>query len=279
MKHFIESEENVILIRISEIHGSAPRNEGTFMLVNKGASFGTIGGGILEYDATKKARKMISQKGFLMSQSRYNLGPILGQCCGGGVELSFEWVTPKLKKKLLKDEKYRNDLLDCVRIFGAGHVGQALINQLAFLPLNVSIIDSRPQKSLDFLLPANCKTTAFPEAEIRNAGPQTAYVILTHDHALDFLLVKEALLRADAAYIGMIGSRTKKAVLKSWLEKEAVSGFEKVFTPLGASLTKTKLWDKQPQVIASLIIAEIVIAFQLHKSDLVAARSKGILSK
>ena len=169
--------------------------------------------------------------------------------------------------------------MDCVRIFGAGHVGQALIKQLEFVPLNVSIIDSRPQKSLDFLLPADCKTTAFPEAEIRNAGPKTAYVILTHDHALDFLLVKEALLRADAAYIGMIGSETKKAVLKSWLEKEAVPGFENVFTPLGASLTNIKLLDKQPQVIASLIIAEIIIAFQLTKSDLVAAKSQGMLNK
>ena len=56
MKYFIESEENTVLITISAIQGSAPRSEGTFMLVNNTASFGTIGGGILEYDATKKAR-------------------------------------------------------------------------------------------------------------------------------------------------------------------------------------------------------------------------------
>ena len=82
MKYFIESEENTVLITISAIQGSAPRSEGTFMLVNNTASFGTIGGGILEYDATKKARKLIRQKDFALSKSRYNLGPLLGQCCG-----------------------------------------------------------------------------------------------------------------------------------------------------------------------------------------------------
>ena len=115
------------------------------------------------------------------------------------------------------------------------------------------------------MLPEGCKVTAFPEAEIRHALAGSAYVILTHDHALDFLLVKEALAKNNAAYIGMIGSKTKGAVLKKWLEKERIFTFEKVFTPLGASITGLEESDKRPEVIASLVISEILISLQIHK--------------
>ena len=264
---FLKSDLRCILIRVIKTKGSAPRDSGAFMFVNKFSSIGTIGGGHLEYHAVKTARKLIADIKFTESFYSYRLGPAFGQCCGGVVELSFERLTSTLKNKLQNQELENDNTLGNVLIFGAGHVGQALARQLKPIPLNVSIVDSRPQQTLDFVLPDGCKTTVFPEMEIRKALPGTAFVVLTHEHALDFLLVKEALIRNDAAYIGMIGSKTKKAALKSWLEKEGVVSFKKVFTPLGSSITSGKGSDKRPEVIASLVIAEILTVLQLHKNS------------
>ena len=69
------------------------------------------------------------------------MGPKLGQCCGGAVELNFKKITPSLRKKILSKDLQEKKLRDHVLIFGAGHVGQALIQQMQYIPLNVSLID------------------------------------------------------------------------------------------------------------------------------------------
>ena len=97
---------------------------------------------------------------------------------------------------------------------------------------------------------------------------------MTHDHALDFILVKEVLLRNDAVYLGMIGSDTKKLILKKWLKKEGIYGFEKIFTPLGKSIASIKLIDKRPEVIAAFVLAEILVAIQTNKSVLKQKQKK-----
>ena len=274
MTEFLELEAAAILIRIVETEGSTPRDLDAFMLVNASTSFGTIGGGSLEYDAVKRARDLLNNPKFANCVHDYKLGPNLGQCCGGGVQIKFERFTSKMKTSLLNNENQKKNKLDKVVIFGAGHVGRALNQQLRPVPLNVTIIDSRPPQSLDFLLPEGCKVTAFPENEIRKAQPKSAFVVLTHDHALDFLLVAEALKRNDAAYIGMIGSETKKMVLKNWLIKNNIVGFEEVFTPLGASIYSKDSSDKRPAVIASFTIAEILRAFQMQKKTLPSEADK-----
>jgi len=83
-------------------------------------------------------------------------------------------------------------------------------------------------------------------------------VVLTHDHALDFLITKEALARNDAAYVGMIGSKTKKATFHSWFIKQGGSegDFERLVSPIGGEYVR----DKRPEVIATLTSAEITKA-------------------
>ena len=84
-------------------------------------------------------------------------------------------------------------------------------------------------------------------------------MVLTHDHALDFLIVAEALKRNDAAYVGMIGSKTKKATFRSWYLKSAggsEADFSRLVSPIGGAAVK----DKRPSVIAALAAAEIVTA-------------------
>ena len=94
--------------------------------------------------------------------------------------------------------------------------------------------------------------TALPEAAIRAARPGAAFVIMTHDHGLDFLLTTEALRRGDAAYIGLIGSATKRA---RFLREARDAGIDtaKLTCPIGAGFST----DKRPEIIALFAAAEI----------------------
>ena len=83
--------------------------------------------------------------------------------------------------------------------------------------------------------------------------------MLTHDHALDFLIVAEALERDDAAYVGMIGSKTKKATFRNWYLREA-GGNEADFARLVSPIGGDRVADKRPAVIAALAAAEILTA-------------------
>ena len=95
-----------------------------------------------------------------------------------------------------------------------------------------------------------------PEVEIAQAKPGAAIVILTHDHALDFLIAKEALARAELAYVGMIGSKTKRATFASFLEREGATraSMDRLTLPIGGSTVK----DKRPAVIAAMVAAELL---------------------
>ena len=103
------------------------------------------------------------------------------------------------------------------------------------------------------------RLTPMPEEMVRQAPAGSAFVVLTHDHALDFLIVAEALKRPDAAYVGMIGSKTKKATFKSWYLKTA-GGTEAAFSRLVSPIGGDKVKDKRPAVIAALAAAEIMTA-------------------
>ena len=147
--------------------------------------------------------------------------------------------------------KARFDRLD-VGDTGAGHVGRALAQALRLLHLSPRLIDQR-QTELDLAGPGTPTTlSVLPEAEIRAAPPGAAFVILTHDHAFDFLLAVEALRRPDAAYVGMIGSRTKRATFTRYAANEGVDARFLVF-PIGSSFPR----DKRPEVIAAFAAAEI----------------------
>ena len=97
-----------------------------------------------------------------------------------------------------------------------------------------------------------------PEAVVRDAPAGSAFVVLTHDHALDFLITAEALARNDASYVGMIGSKTKRATFRNWLTREVGRPdiFERLVCPVGGTAVK----DKRPTVIAALAAAEIMVA-------------------
>ncbi len=234
-----------IAVTVAATEGSAPRGPGAMIWVTATAISGSIGGGALEHAAIAAARAMLVNRE-ATGMLDLPLGPEIGQCCGGRVRLSLvrHDVQPAPRADLPK-----------VCIFGAGHVGTALTRALSLLPLSLTVVDERR----DWLAPladhARIVETPLPEAEVKAAPPGAAFVILTHDHALDFLIAEAALARGDAAYVGMIGSATKRARLLADLKRKEISATN-LICPIGAGGSR----DKRPEVIAANVAAEVAAA-------------------
>ncbi len=246
-----------VLIEVTDVKGSAPRDAGAWMLVARDAIFRTIGGGQLEYMAIDHARRMLA--GGDDSPMDVALGPEIGQCCGGRVGLNFRRVDGPLAKELVTRMDGEIAMRPHVYVFGAGHVGDALAHALSLTPVRVVLVDTRESELTAFGVPGveTC-LTALSEQVVRTAPPGSAFIVLTHDHALDFLIAAEALGRRDAAYVGMIGSKTKKATFRNWLKRETGGDalFGALVCPVGGALVK----DKRPEVIAALATAEVLTA-------------------
>lgn len=254
---FLERNDPVILIEIASVKGSAPREAGTFMLVSRERIWQTIGGGQFEYMAIDHARAMLAGKAS-MTHMDIPLGPEIGQCCGGRTLLTFTEVTTAVAKGLEQRLAQEHRSQPSVFIFGAGHVGKALAQALSLLPLSISVVETRADELQGLPHSVSTHLAAMPEALVKTIPPGGSAVIVTHDHALDFLIAREALARQDLAYVGMIGSQTKRATFAHWLAREgaAPSMIERLVLPIGGTLVK----DKRPQVIASLVAAEVLHA-------------------
>jgi xanthine dehydrogenase accessory factor len=185
------------------------------------------------------------------------LGPEIGQCCGGRVEVAIRCVDKLLASDLIARAKAEEADLPHVYVFGGGHVGHALAGALSLLPLRTVVVETRAEELAGLPDEVETRLTAVPEEVVREAPSGSAFLVLTHDHALDFLIVSEALNRTDAAYVGMIGSQTKKATFRNWFLKNAggtEAEFARLVSPIGGDTVK----DKRPAVIASLAAAELV---------------------
>ena len=258
IREFVGSAGPLSLVEVQSIHGSTPRDEGTWMLVGADKTFRTIGGGQLENMAIEEARKLLHADKPEAMEIRIPLGPHIGQCCGGTVDLYIRVLEQaELENRInLVEEEMRK--LPKVYIFGAGHVGNALTRTMSLLPVHPVLIDTREAEITDAPVGTDARLMALPEEAVRHAEPGSAFVILTHDHSLDFLIAREALSRHDAAYVGMIGSKTKRATFRNWLRRESDSEaeIERLVCPIGSARVR----DKRPEIIAALATAEIVEA-------------------
>lgn len=256
LEAFFAVNPEAIACELTSVRGSSPREQGTFMLVGPGTTLGTIGGGALEYMVIDHARRLIAQ-GHAEEAMDVPLGPEIGQCCGGRVTVSLRYADAGLRRDLLMKLTKEAAALPHVYVFGAGHVGRVLAQILSLLPIKLEVIDTR-QDELD-ALPSGIshRRVAMPEAVVRSAPWGSAFVILTHDHALDFLIAQEALARTDSPYVGMVGSMTKRAKFASWYAEQGgdVAALTRLRLPIGAQ----GLGDKRPSVIAALAAAEIMV--------------------
>ena len=194
------------------------------------------------------------------------LGPEIGQCCGGRVEVSILRVDETVKGELLATVEAEEARLPHVYVFGGGHVGQALASAFSLLPLRTIVVESRADALEGMPASIETRLTPMPEECVRAAPSGAAFVVLTHDHALDFLIVAEALKREDTAYVGMIGSKTKKATFRNWYLKTAGgtdASFSRLVSPIGGDAVK----DKRPAVIAALAAAEVMTVLAKAAAD------------
>ncbi len=226
-----------ILISIAKTKGSTPRDVGAKLWVSANDLIGSIGGGRLEEGAISHARQML-ESGQLHDHQTIILGPELGQCCGGQIDLEYQHAQrPEQPSKHLA-------------IFGAGHVGSQLFFLSQTLAFQTRLIDNRPK--IELPQPAPYELITQPVQEINKLPSQTHLVILTHDHALDFRLAERALLRDDLGFIGMIGSASKAARFRSQF-----SALGERLQVLNSPINKSSQ-DKRPESIALTVLSEIL---------------------
>jgi len=155
-------------------------------------------------------------------------------------------------------------LVHCVRpqaipviVFGNGHVGRALVHVLGAVDAQVRWVDEREDDFPD-AVPANVEIVATPDAtrEVANAPQRACLVVMTHSHALDFDIVEAALARDDWTYVGLIGSKSKRAQFERRLlaRGTAPEALRRLVCPIGAG----PLRSKAPGVIAVAAAAEIL---------------------
>jgi xanthine dehydrogenase accessory factor len=254
---FLTQPSPIVLADITATKGSTPREAGTFMLVSETRLWGTIGGGNLEFAAIDRARSILMGRE-VEGKMTFTLGPDSRQCCGGVVEVEFARLDPTrieaLRSRYAEQQKQNPDVF----IFGAGHVGRALAFALAPLPLRAVMIETRKNELDDLPQAIETRLVAMPESVVGEIRPGGAAVILTHDHALDFLIAAEALQRGDLRYVGMIGSKTKRGVFAHHLVRQGLDSslIERLVLPIGGSAVR----DKRPEVIAALVAAEVLTA-------------------
>ncbi|PRX33799.1 xanthine dehydrogenase accessory factor [Meinhardsimonia xiamenensis] len=287
----------VARVLVADVAGSAPREAGAAMLVWEGGQEGTIGGGALEFEAVAAARAALAA-GRAAFVSRVPLGPALGQCCGGAVTLVTEvWDEARLAAlgagaALRRVEgasaepplalarlaaRARSEgaaaptrleggwliepLAAPVRqlwVWGAGHVGRAIVQVMAPLPdVAITWIDTA-QERFPETIPEGVTmlVAATPAPAVAAAPRQAEHLILTYSHALD-LEICHLLLGHGFAAAGLIGSASKWARFRARLASlgHGPEAIARIRCPIG----RPEL-GKHPQAIAVGVAAEFLAA-------------------
>jgi xanthine dehydrogenase accessory factor/xanthine dehydrogenase large subunit len=251
----IDQSEPAILVEIVEALGSTPREAGALMLVTADAIAGTIGGGELEHRAILRAREALAGEP-LPERLDLPLGPALAQCCGGHVTLRLRQLAPAERPTLAERLAAWHAALPRVVLFGAGHVGEAVVASLAPLPCRVLWLDSRPGQ-LPADAPGLVETREIADPAGFATAPGDLVLVMTHSHPLDLAIVEAVLRRGSFAWLGLIGSATKRRRFERQLGAVGLS-VERLVCPIGlAAIT-----GKAPAVIAASVTAQLLVVME-----------------
>ncbi|MDT7837065.1 xanthine dehydrogenase accessory protein XdhC [Aquabacterium sp. OR-4] len=241
------------VVQVLRHRGSVPREAGTRMLVAADAVAGTIGGGHLEWQAIQQARVRL-RLGEPAAERDIALGPTLGQCCGGALTLRdgpldaaalAAWPLPVP--------------LFTLQLYGAGHVGRAIVALLAGIDCRVMWIDERDEAfPAEAALPPHIEHLCVEPAaaEVQAAAPGSLALIMTHSHELDLAICAAALRSDDLAWVGLIGSATKRARFERRLLDRGVAP-ERV-AALACPIGVPGVTGKQPEVVAVAVVAQLL---------------------
>lgn len=321
-----------VRVTVMDVRGSAPREIGATMLVTADDLRGSIGGGQLEYECSRIAagqlrgtpeNSMASSLRQRPTRMRFPLGAAMGQCCGGVVDVLFEYVpagssgllfdalrsfgsrTPAVLVTSIGENGYfsrslltgpecqgeapseavlaearrileRGGAATCLRdgearvllepladrafplaLFGAGHVGSAVVSVLAGLDCRIRWVDGRRDVFPDSLPGSvTCVEAADPAREVLAMPPAAFYLVMTHSHALDYEICEQVLSRDDFAYCGLIGSRSKRRRFEKRMRGQGMpeSRIERLTCPIGIA----GIDGKKPAEIAVAVAAELL---------------------
>ena len=285
-----------LLVLVTSTKGSTPQKAAAWMLVTQSHTWGSVGGGRVEDMAIDQARGMLADDSIDQASKEYVLGTALGQCCGGTMDLLF-WKLESSDALWLEKARQCIDAGDAVyctfdntkhqvtltddrcdttqsirlvdnrralALFGAGHVGRRVAMLASCLPIRLSVFDQRLEE-LNKLPEANniqVSLVADMVAEISQLAPESAALVMTHMHSLDFLLVKALLERTDIVWIGLIGSRSKAQHFRSILSKQGLNQqlVQRLVCPIGSG------FSKDPGIIALNTLTEINAYFEKIQS-------------
>lgn len=263
----VDDHARVVRIVIAETKGSAPRDAGTAMLVWAGGQSGTIGGGTLEFQAVAAARAMLGYTGdWQRAFSKVPLGPALGQCCGGSVSLLAEVYGPAeiatlrelvalhmtrpvlsgpppvgaaaMPGAVLAAGRLAEPFAEAATplwIYGAGHVGRALVTQMLHLGFSITWVDTDAGRFPDQMPAGVTQLIAARPAEVAHyAPPEAMHLIMTYSHALDLELCHR-ILGHGFGFAGLIGSATKWARFRARLQQLGHSSAQiaRITCPIG----------------------------------------------
>ncbi|WP_067520134.1 xanthine dehydrogenase accessory protein XdhC [Endozoicomonas ascidiicola] len=252
-----KSGQSGVLITILGSAGSAPRKSGSKMLVTADQAFDTIGGGHLEFLLVQKAREMLIADDKEPVLDHFPLGPKLGQCCGGSVNVLLEPIAGSPLH---------------IALFGAGHVGKAVVHVLSPLNCRITWIDNRAELFPESL-PSNVTAVVCDEPELAvEQLPAGVYaLVVTHNHQLDYGITEAVLKKNDSAWLGVIGSKTKARRFRQRLAHRDIFTEEQVQhmrSPVGLE----QVGGRTPPEIAIAIAGEILAMVNGSRSQQVQKR-------
>jgi xanthine dehydrogenase accessory factor len=240
-----------VLVTVLEAKGSTPREAGAKMVVAEDTQAGSIGGGQLEYEAAASARRLLADGATSPSTEKLMLGADREQCCGGAVTVLFEPMA---------------QAIGTLALFGAGHVGRALVRTLDGTGVRVLWIDERSQALAAPLPgPASPVCTDDPVRYVADLPAGAQSLVMTHSHARDYAVTAALLKRDDLPAPGLIGSKTKWARFRKQLLDEAIDArrVDAVTCPIGLP----GIPGKRPQEIAIAVAADLLQRFHAETHD------------
>jgi xanthine dehydrogenase accessory factor len=298
------------LVTVAATKGSAPREAGARLIVLPDGTFsGTIGGGTLEWRAIALAQSMLTKpRAERVEMRKFALGPELGQCCGGQVELILELIGEQesamvgrlaereelgsftTRARISATEGIRREIVGGVTVaaesaaldddllvesfgerarplllFGAGHVGRALVLSMAPLSFAVTWIDPRPG-AFPAYLPGNVTAVQAgdPVDVLKEAAAGSFVLVMTHSHQLDLAIVAAALADMRFPYVGLIGSASKRARFEKRLADGGIA--RKRIAELVCPIGIDGIESKAPASIAAATAAQLLIRDEALRS-------------
>jgi len=236
-----------VLVTVVEKEGHGPAGVGGKMLVlPDGTKKGTVGGGALEHAAARLAAQIFGDKKSCMK--KYLLSPgneiidgeKTGMMCGGTVTLFYEYIGSGER----------------LYIFGAGHIGKALVYHLKNLNYYITLLDNREGMAGSVESVQRRFTSQYDSImQGEDVPPGGFFIIATHSHALDYVVLKRIYeAQWNPKYIGLIASKKKSPAMIQRLKEELGNDIdlENLYTPIGLDIG-----GQNPDEIAISIISEL----------------------